>query len=63
MTSCHGFKNIENIYFICLYFDFLQINYDLSHVHCLSMYGFSEPGLVDILFQSNSHFVHMAISI
>ena len=44
-------------------FIFIWINYDLRRVPCLSMYGFSEPGLVIIIFQSHSHFVHMNILI
>ena len=63
MTSFNGFKNIEIIYLICLYFYFLWIKYDLSHVICLPMYGFPEPGLVTIIFKGNLLFVNMDILI
>ena len=46
-----------------LIFRYLWINYDLSHIHSLSMYGFSEPSLVIISSQSHAHFVHMYIPV
>ena len=44
-------------------FSFLWINYNLSHIPLLSMHGFYEPGLVNIIPKGHSHFVHMNISI